>query len=727
LKLPRAETLVVALADALARPAPRVGMSNLPDGPLRRMWAEAGVIEAPIADAKPEPASEACLPPHGESPAVGAENVDPEGSDASGSSDAEAGAAYERERDARIARNRERMRHLGIDTLSVRVGAVGDGKKPAPARASVRRVAKGKRARVETVATRRSTRATSGCRAPISFLDDVSEEALRALGETAAARRARLALETTAARDAGRAPRETLNAQLEDVFEDSSVLRYACRREGMRDVRGSDGREGATTDVSASASVGRAPRPNERLRGFEEDPGVVFVDPAMKKGFYSLHTATRGGTSALAAGGDGGRVALFALDDQGTHGGADAKRTEESEEEDSSPLEDDDEEKKTRAAVSLPLQSWVAHRGWCGQVQFAPPSLARADFRVLSAGGMDGTVALWDTSRVGRESGRPLELFRDDRAHDGGIFSMHWSRGAGVLTSSKDGTTCVSRLADDASSASSTGGAGATKGPFVVERRIDNAHSGVVKCARWRANPTLGDGGDGGDDTLFATCGNDGRVCVLDARAARAAAQTLEAAHGGRAVNFLEWAATASGPGVGSVEAENVFCTSATGDHAVLVWDLRYLRSRTPLLSLAGHIPRSVARPKALYRPAFIGAGGGAGAGELMVVTPGERSNAASLYAASDGATIRKVDASERSASPAKRLCEAPLRRSPLSRGDVGFDATATCVLAARDGGGVGAGGWTLAMANRGEVRVYRSKWGTSRDVTDFVSFDSDA
>ena len=326
LKFPRAETLVVALADALARPAPRVGMSNLPDGPLRRMWAEAGVIEAPIADAKPESASEACLPPHGEYPAVGAENVDPEGSDASGSSDADAGAAYERERDARIARNRERMRHLGIDTLSVRVGADGDGKKPASARASIRCVAKGKRARVETVATRRSTRATSGCRAPISFLDDVSEEALRALGETAAARRARLALETTAARDAGRAPRETPEPVLEDVFEDSSVLRYACRREVMSDVRGSDAR-GATTDVSASASVGRAPRPNERLRGFEEDPGVVFVDPAMKKGFYSLHAATRGGTSALAAGGDGGRVALFALDDEGTHGGADAKRT----------------------------------------------------------------------------------------------------------------------------------------------------------------------------------------------------------------------------------------------------------------------------------------------------------------------------------------------------------------------------------------------------------------
>ena len=253
-------------------------MSNLPDGPLRRMWAKASVVEAPIAGAKPEPASEACSSPHDESPAVGAENVDPEGSDASESSDADAGAEYEREREARIARNRERMRHLGIDTLSVRVGADGEGKN---------KTRKGKRARVETTATRRSTRATSGRRAPGSFLDDVSEEALRALGETAAARRVRLALETTAARDAGRAPRETPEPVLEDVFEDSSVLRYACLRE--------DARDGGFRSTAI-----RKPKPSEALRGFEEDPGVVFADPAMKKGFYSLHAGVEG--SGLAAG-----------------------------------------------------------------------------------------------------------------------------------------------------------------------------------------------------------------------------------------------------------------------------------------------------------------------------------------------------------------------------------------------------------------------------------------
>ena len=672
------------------------------------MWAKAGVVEAPVADAKPEPASEACLPPHGESPAVGAENVDPEGSHASESSDADAGAEYEREREARIARNRERMRHLGIDTLSVRVGADGDGKKPASKKQS-----RAKRARVETAPTRRSTRATSGRVGRGPVVDDVSEEALRALGETAAARRVRLALETRDSRESRESPRLASvgpkSPSPEETFEDSRVYSYACRER-------SDAEASARVSIVPKNKIGRVPNPREALIGFEEDPTVVFLDPAMKKGFYSLHAAasgsgSRGARSALAAGGDGGRVAVFALDDAS---------------EDEASDEAFDEASDELRQIRLPLQSWVAHRGWCGQVQFAPTSsgaIGERAFRVLSAGGMDGAVALWDTSRVGRESGRPLELFRDFSAHNGGIFSMHWSRGGGILTSSKDGATCVSRLADDLGTVSlndkkvthqTETETKRSNGVFVVERRIDDAHVGVVKCARWRMCPTLSSCGDGGDDALFATCGNDGRVCVLDKRAKRATVATLDDAHGGVAVNFLEWAAAASDPGVGSCVAENVFCTSASNDHRVLVWDLRFLTARVPLASLAGHIPRSVTKPKALYRPAFI-AGGAAG---VAVVTTGERSNAASLYHLNlRGASFAKNDASE-----GKRNEGQPngvtSRKSPFSRGDVGFDATATSVLAARDGGGVGAGGWTLAMADRGEVRVYRSKWGDAEDVS---------
>ena len=668
------------------------------------MWAKAGVVEAPVADAKPEPASEACLPPHGESPAVGAENVDPEGSHASESSDADAGAEYEREREARIARNRERMRHLGIDTLSVRVGADGDGKKP-----SSKKQSRAKRARVETAPTRRSTRATSGRVGRGFVVDDVSEEALRALGETAAARRVRLALETTA-RESPRLASVEPEPSPEEIFEDSRVYSYACRGDDARDAR---------VSIVSKNKIGRVPNPRETLRGFEEDPEVVFLDPAMKKGFYSLHAAastreagagSRAARSALAAGGDGGRVAVFALDDASE----DDRDEDEDEDEDDASYSAGLDRRERRRRVHLPLQSWVAHRGWCGQVQFAPRTndVGERAFRVLSAGGMDGTVALWDTSRVGRESGLPLELFRDDRAHDGGIFSMHWSRGGGILTSSKDGATCVSRLADDLGTVSldvSTKTKTKPSGVFVVERRIDDAHVGVVKCARWRMCPTLSSCGDGGDDALFATCGNDGRVCVMDVRARRAAAATLDGAHGGVAVNFLEWAAAAAGgPGVGSSVAENVFCTSATSDHRVLVWDLRYLTSRVPLASLAGHIPRSVARPRALYRPTFA-AGGAAG---VAVVTTGERSNAASLYHLDLSGASSSFDFDASDVTGTKTFLK------PFSRGDVGYDATATSVLAARDGGGVGAGGWTLAMADRGEVRVYRSKWGDAEDVS---------
>jgi hypothetical protein len=101
------------------------------------------------------------------------------------------------------------------------------------------------------------------------------------------------------------------------------------------------------------------------------------------------------------------------------------------------------------------------------------------------------------------------------------------------------------------------------------------------------------------------------------------------------------------------------------------------------------------------------------------VVTTGERSNAASLYHLNlpRGASFA-VDAWKEGKRNAGQPNGVTSRKSPFSRGDVGFDATATTMLAARDGGGVGAGGWTLAMADRGEVRVYRSKWGDAEDVS---------
>ena len=43
---------------------------------------------------------------------------------------------------------------------------------------------------------------------------------------------------------------------------------------------------------------------------------------------------------------------------------------------------------------------------------------------------------------------------------------------------------------------------------------------------------------------MFASCGNDGRVCVMDARCAPGSecVGAVDDAHGGRPVNFVEWA-----------------------------------------------------------------------------------------------------------------------------------------------------------------------------------------
>jgi WD40 repeat protein len=47
-----------------------------------------------------------------------------------------------------------------------------------------------------------------------------------------------------------------------------------------------------------------------------------------------------------------------------------------------------------------PLMTWAAHKGWCSQVQFIPSnSQSPAPPLVLTAGGMDGVVALWDVGK----------------------------------------------------------------------------------------------------------------------------------------------------------------------------------------------------------------------------------------------------------------------------------------------------------------------------------------
>jgi WD40 repeat protein len=400
--------------------------------------------------------------------------------------------------------------------------------------------------------------------------------------------------------------------------------------------------------------------------------------------------------------------------------------------------------------------TWVAHKGWCSQVQFIPPnrgcgssssssSAATPLPLVLTAGGMDGVVALWDIGKSGGKSGQPLKLLSASDLHSSGIFSMHAAWGGGVwgaecvrlLTGSKDSTVSLTRIGE---------------GGTVLERSFRGHHGGVVKCVRWRGCGGVG-GGGGGDSSesngtvvataapeVFASCGNDGRVCVMDVRCppGEECVGAVDHAHGGRSVNFVEWACNTVASASGSDTATDANTTSTWSsdnnnstnefllvtsgmDRDVRVWDIRRMSScssssslsspssshRTPLLhALSGHVSPKVSSPKTMYHPVFVDAGGGRAA----VATPGEGSARLSLYSVGDGRAV--------------------------SRGEVGFDATAVLARAVipaagvagagAAGGGHGAPGgvdhssrersttWTLALADKGQVRLYRPLWGSA-------------
>lgn len=652
-------------------------MSNIPDGPLRRMWAKAGVVPAAPAETKPPKSSSGPSLLSGEIEAlpveIGEENVDPthatetvNASDTSDTSDgSDAGAEYERERELRIARNKERMKHLGIDTLSKKVGS-GD-EKIKKSQYTRRCAAKHARTESEHPPIRRSTRSSARLN-PV--VDDVSEEALVALGETSAARRARQALSTSFASNEP----EPISAE---VFEESAVMRYACR------VASHEG-----------FVVGKqSPIKDARLFGWDQDTSIVFTDPACKKGFYSLDVFNdrKGSGSLMAAGGDGGRVAVFAMD-----------------QEDVDSVDKNLEESQVEV---VPLASWVAHRGWCAHVEFFSCDLKNvhknAPF-VLTCGGMDGTVALWNLGLVGTQSGRPSELLRDSNIHSGGIFSAHVHKTSrDILTSSKDGSVCVSRVSDVNGSSQKT---------LTTTSRFDDKHAGVVKCCRWR----LCSDGDG----VFGTCGNDGTVRVFDQRASKAT-HCIDDAHGGYPVNFIEWACGASASsddsrmtqGTNNTDTannntntctENAFITSASNDPRVLLWDLRRLQN--PVASLEGHVPSNIQKPKQLYRPIFVEAGNSA----VAVCVPGPKSNALSLYNVSqvfEQSTLSSIGSSDLSTDVKPVKSKTFPTINPITRGDVGFDASSVVGFSGAHGRGAGRGNWTLALANRGEVSVYRPKW----------------
>ena len=308
-------------------------------------------------------------------------------------------------------------------------------------------------------------------------------------------------------------------------------------------------------------------------------------------------------------------------------------------------------------------------------------------------------------------------------------------------------------LPEDAVRGAKVGGSNPPGAKFDAHvREYDDLHRGVVRCVRWNT-PDVDDvindestmnNSNGLGGALFASCGNDGCVAVVDTRLPtnRAKVAGVDGAHGGRAVNFVEWgrgAGSAFSPGGEIKNTKSLFHSSPTlltsgADAYVRLWDLRALaapldealhqksngQSNAPLemfREFTGHHRAGTTKPKTITRAVFVfdsaddsvreaestrsaNCGidlnsGNSDGGGVYVVTPGERSRAVSLYKVRDGSAGNDI-----------RTCVGNEADDCVSRGEVGFDPTAVFARGSLSDEDAGFG-WSLALANKGEVRVY--------------------
>ena len=465
--------------------------------------------------------------------------------------------SYLLERDKRIAMNRERMMQFMGEIMS----ALPSDPSAEPSRVQKRKRGKRKTAEVEPVeanARRRSTR-LRGSPAAVENQNTVGTHALVEVGEE-----------------------EEEEEEVEEFME-SAVGRYEC------------------ADISAAAL--RHYRTAGSMNAEGSDGGVVRSQLARIPVSLCCSDVTRAYAACsspsghlIGVGGKGGFACVFGTD---AFESAPAAATVAGSEEGQEDFE------------AEPLFEFRPHRGWLADLQFS-------DANILVTAGNDGNLCGWDIAQVNTLSGMPKRIFLSAKTlHASGIFSMD-CRGSDVLTSSKDGSTCLSRFRAD--------------GHIGEIRRFDEHHAGVIKCVRYRGRPL-----SSGRTDVFADCGNDLSISVVDLRSNAYPSMTIDTGHE-RAVNRVCW----------HPHDENIILSTSFGP-SVLLHDLR--RPEAPLFAMSGH-SRNGSCHKGIYNACFMQEG-------RTVVCAGEGTSRISVYSTLTG--------------------------QPISRGHVGFDASNLSVWAPAD------------------------------------------
>lgn len=213
---------------------------------------------------------------------------------------------------------------------------------------------------------------------------------------------------------------------------------------------------------------------------------------------------------------------------------------------------------------------WAAHDRWVSDVR--QPDGASA----LLTSSDDGTVAVWgipSPSQCSEVWSPPL--LDKQTLHDAGVYSCdaatrgsaEGSTGFYAISGSKDSS--VNLCSVDAA------------GKLQPVRRWSDAHSGVVKCVRWRRDRAA---------NTFASCGNDKAVRIWDTRCSAASLHVPDA-HS-LSVNTVTWSPCGT------------YVMSGSFDNTLKLWDCR--ATGKALLSAPTVTGSTSERSSSIIHPAFF-------------------------------------------------------------------------------------------------------------------------
>ena len=238
-------------------------------------------------------------------------------------------------------------------------------------------------------------------------------------------------------------------------------------------------------------------------------------------------------SSLFCAGGKGGQVAVFSI----PHKNATT---------DTAALTSHDS--LDGMTTVQPLLSFRAHKRWLSCAKFASNKGGHSSLVLMLTSADDGLVKLWDvTQESARGTARLLTTATCGHESSKGIFCLD-EMGGELLTGCKDRSVSRTRITP--------------AGSLFNEHNYSGLHDAVVKSVSWKLS-----GAEAGvsSPVVFASGGQDGRVCIKDARCGGAAESVVEQAHLG-GVHTVQWCPYPNG---------SHLLLSAGHDGAVHVYDHR--------------------------------------------------------------------------------------------------------------------------------------------------------